>query len=138
MMRYLIDMGNYHDWSEEEFDWSALNAACDYLSDNCRRWARLGIWTKEKYGTMRVSTTCAFFGEWPIHNLVKCGHVCYRWPNWVMAIDNKLGNILYKLRITKVVQWYQLQVLKFFWKRAAKKWPHIAEEILDEYDWMTK
>jgi hypothetical protein len=24
-------------------------------------------------------------------------------------------------------------VLKFFWKRAAKKWPHIREEILDEF-----
>lgn len=55
-----------HDWSEEDFDWNALNQACYYVEKRCRQFARLGVWTKEKWGTMRVSLTCAFWGEWPI------------------------------------------------------------------------
>lgn len=84
----------YHDWSDNDFDWSALEQACIYLETNCKRWARMVIHTKEKYGEMRVST-------WPMYGL----------------------------------SWYQTAVLKFFWKRAAKKWPHISKEILAEYYW---
>ncbi len=129
-------MGKYHDWSEKDFDWNALNDACRYLEVNCRRWARMGIWTKEKYGTMRVSTTCACFGCEPFQNIFYPGHAYSRFPRWFRTyIDFPLGDVLYKLRITKLVQWYQFHVLKFFWNRAAAKWPHIAEEILDEYEW---
>lgn len=125
----------YHEWGDEDFDWGALNSACRYIEKNCRRWARMGVWTKEKYGTLRISTTCAWFSSWPIHNLVKPGHVCYRWPTWMMKIDYKLGDICHFLKITKAIQWWQFQTLKYFWKRAATKWPHIAAEILDEYEW---
>ena len=124
-----------HLWGDEDFDWAALAQAEKYLWKRCRQFARFGIWTKEKYGTLRVSTTCAHFGSWPIHNLVKPGHVCYRWPRWVMLyIDIPLGKFLDYIGISRLIRRYQIAVFKYFWKRAAKKWPHIAEEILDEYD----
>lgn len=130
-------MGNYHEWGDLDFDWNALDDACRYLEKNCKKWARMGIWTKEKYGTMRVSTTCAWFGTEPFQNFFYPGYARCMFPRWFRAhIDFPLGEVLYKLRITKVIQWYQLRVLKYFWLRAAAKWPHIAEEILDEYEWI--
>lgn len=130
-----IKEGPFHEWGDKDFDWSALNKACIYLRDRCRQFGRVGIWTKEKYGTLRVSTTCAFVTYEPIHNLIHPGWAVNRWPKWFRTyVDFPLGNLFYKLRITKLIQWYQVQVLKFFWKRAAKKWPHIAAEILDEWE----
>ena len=127
-----------HLWGEEEFDWAALDSACCYLEKNCRRWARLGVWTKEKYGTMRVSTTCAYFSEYDfIHHIFYPGHVSYHWPIWFRKyIDWPLGKVIRALRLLRLINRYQTAVLKFFWKRAASKWPHISKEILDEYNWM--
>jgi len=125
-----------HLWGDEDFDWNALDKASDYLYTQCRRWARLGIWTKEKYGTLRVSTTCAYFLEYDfIHHLFYPGYASYVLPRWFRTyIDWPTGKILKKLGIIRLVQMYQNKVLKFFWLRAAKKWPHISEEILDEFN----
>lgn len=130
-------MGDYHVWGDEDFDWKALDEACAYLSDNCRKWGRVGIWVKEKYGTMRISTTCAFVTEYDfLHSIFYPGHAFIRWPKWVrMYIDRPISRCLYWAGITKLVSLYQIEVFKYFWKKAAKKWPHIAEEILDEYNW---
>jgi len=125
-----------HIWGDESFDWDSLNQACVYLEKNCRRWARMGIWTKEKYGTMRVSTTCAYFTEYDfLYHIFYPGHAFYCWPKWFRAyIDWPIGKVLRALGIVRLVQRYQTATLKFFWKRAAAKWPHISKEILDEYE----
>jgi hypothetical protein len=95
----------------------------------------MGIWTKEKYGTMRVSTTCAYFIEYDfIHNIFYPGYCSYQFPRWFRVhVDWPIGKFLGKIGIVRLLQRYQTAVLKYFWKRAAKKWPHIAEEILDKY-----
>lgn len=130
-------MGTHHIWGDEDFDWSALNDACWYLERRCRQFGRMGVWVKEKYGTLRVSTTCAYFTEYDfIHHIFYPGFVWYRWPKWFRVyIDWPVAKFLSKIGVVGLIQRYQTFVLKFFWKRAAKKWPHIAEEILDEYDW---
>lgn len=124
-----------HDWSEETFDWNSLNQAVRYLDARCRQFARLGIWTKEKWGTLRVSTTCAFMTQWsPIQDIIYPGYVRYMFPRWFRQyVDRPLGICLDALGIIWIVQRYQAAVLKYFWKRAAKKWPHISKEILAEY-----
>lgn len=128
-----------HMWDDESFDWESLYQAEEYINRQCRRWARLGLHTKEKFGTLRVSTTCAFWGQWPIHNLVKPGHVSYRWPKWVMLyVEKPLRKMFELLYITRIVNFYQVKVLGYFWRRAAKKWPHVAKEILADYRWTMK
>lgn len=125
-----------HIWGDKDFDWAALDEASIYLETKCRRWARLGIRTKEKYGTLRMCTTCAYWSYWPIYDLVYPGRMYYRWPKWVMGwIEYPLAEVFMFLRITQLVNCYQNAVLRHFWKKAAKKWPHIAAEILVEYDW---
>ncbi len=127
-----------HIWGDEDFDWKALDEAAEYLSTNCRRWARMGIWTKEKFGTLRVSTTCAYFMEYDfIHHIFYPGYAYYRLPKWFRVyVDWPFGKCMRLIGVVRLLQIYQHAVLKFFWKRAAKKWPHIAEEILDEYEWI--
>ncbi len=127
----------YHEWGDTDFDWKALDDAANYLSINVRKWARLGIWTKEKYGTLRVSTTCAYFMEYDfIHHIFYPGHAWYRLPKWFRTyIDWPFGKCMKWIGIVWLLQKYQKAVLRFFWNRAASKWPHISEEILDEYEW---
>lgn len=129
-------MGSYHEWGTD-FDFKSLDEAAYYIEHNCKRWARLGLWTKEKYGTLRVSTTCAYFMEYDfIHHIFYPGHAYYRLPKWFRQyIDRPVGKVMRRLGVIFVLQKYQYAVLKYFWKKAAKKWPHIAEEILDEYEW---
>lgn len=128
-----------HLWGDEDFDWKALDEAINYIDKNSRRWARFGVWLKEKYGTMRVSCTCAYWGEWPIHNFVKPGHVAYRWSRWIfLYVDRPLGKFVTKIGLRSLVNRYQTWAFKKIWRRAAKKWPQVAEEILSEYIWETK
>ncbi len=128
-----------HIWGDPDFDWEALDKASTYLQKNCKRWARLGLWTKEKYGTLRVSTTCAYFTEYDfIHHIFYPGYAYYPWPKWFRTyIDWPFGKLMGKLGVVWLLQKYQHKVLRFFWLRAATKWPHISEEILDEYEWET-
>ena len=130
-------LGVSHCWGDD-FDWKGLDAAAYYIQSNCRRWARMGIWTKEKYGTLRISLTCAYFMEYDfIHHIFYPGHAYYRLPKWFRTyIDWPVGKVLKAVGIVWLVQTYQTAVLKHFWNKAAKKWPHIAEEILDEYEWV--
>ncbi len=116
-----------------------LDKASMYIHVKCRQWARFGVWTKEKYGTLRVSTTCAYFTEYDVlHHIFYPGHGSYYWPKWFRVwVDWPLGKVLGWLGVISLLQRYQTFVLKYFWKRAAKKWPHISKEILKEYKWMT-
>jgi len=126
----------FHIWGDEDFDWEALDAACWYLYKNCKRWSRLGVHTKEKYGTMRVD--CYFFVAYePIQELVYPGYAYSQLPKWFRSyIDFPLGKAVQFLRLDRPVRWWQRKVIKYFWLRAAKKWSHIKDEILDEYDWI--
>ncbi len=124
-----------HVWGDEDFDWKALDEASDYIWKRSRQFARFGVHLKEKYGTLRVSTTCAYWGDWPIYQLFHPGYIWYKWPKWFYKIDLTLAKFVRWTRFDRIVAWYQTEVFKYFWKRAAKKWPHIATEILDEWEW---
>lgn len=47
----------YHDWSEEDFDWSGLNDAKAWMRTMYRRATGKNMMTKEKYGTVRYEYT---------------------------------------------------------------------------------
>lgn len=124
----------YHEWGSD-FDFKALDEAAHYIQNKSRKWARVGIWTKEKYGTLRVSTTCAFAMEYDfLYSLIYPGHVYIRWPKWVRCyIDWPIGKLCRYLGIISILRKYQMWTLKRFWLKAANKWPQCREEILDEF-----
>lgn len=127
-----------HLWGDKDFDWTALSQAEHYIWKRCRQFARFGVHTKEKYGTLQVSITCAYFTEYDfISHLFYPGYARYMFPTWFrIYVDRPLGKTLKWIGVLGLIQRYQTFVFKFFWRRAAKKWPQVREEILEEYDWI--
>lgn len=122
-----------HLWGDTDFDWDALGQAVDYVAHNTRRWGRIQMHTKEKYGTLRINCHYGF----TIHGSIWPGY-CFKHrycPQWLWSLDLKLQNRFYDRFINPWFISYQKWVYKQVFKRAVKKWPHIEAEILDEYDW---
>ncbi len=142
----------YHDWSEDDFDWHALNSACNFFSTNIPRYARLCLYTKEKYGTLRLE--CFGMGHRGIYGLLHPkaiywnpkGPYYLKKPSKAMA---KLGLMPHMCSIWYTLNQYSAAIAGFtklswlFWQYqravfnivtvlAVKKWPHIQDEILDE------
>lgn len=115
-----------------------IENAAAYIEKMCRRWGRFGVTAKEKWHTLRVCVPITSESDF-LHDLIYPGHAWIRWPRWVrIYIDWPLGTLLKKIGIVGLVRRYQMLVLKRAWKKAAAKWPHVADEILDEYTWWFK
>lgn len=124
-----------HTWGDEDFDWESLDKAINYVVDFNRRWSRLPVHGKEKWGSMRLE--CVFWGFslvwllWPgyMFKPKNC-------PSWLFHLDQ---NLAYKWPVYRLlINWwfipYQMWIFKLSHTRACKKWPHIKEEIMDEAD----
>ena len=120
----------YHDWSETGFDWKGLNDAGVFIAKYCYRYARLGIWWKEKYGTLRVSP------QWgnSIHNIIWPGYCFNQFKyKWMWRFDMYLCYNTWCKYVFNLVYMWQKFILKRAYILAIKKWPHIDREILDDY-----
>jgi hypothetical protein len=49
-----------HYWGDEDFDWASLYAAISEATDIMRVFGRIGVHSKEKYGTARWSVYMKF------------------------------------------------------------------------------
>ena len=66
-----------HDWSDEKFDWSALNECVDWFPAQLHRYARFNLTSaKEKYGTMRLEFLGMCHGG--LYGLIWPGHLHFR------------------------------------------------------------
>lgn len=116
-----------HDWGDEDFDWAGLNKAGRMITDICRRYARLGGQSKEKYGTLRFY---AAFGWLSLHSLFYPGYAGSQFPNWLWRLDCRIiGPVLRKL-FEKVFVCWQIKVYIYAYQKAVKKYPHLRVEIL--------
>lgn len=71
----------------EEDNESLLCEAGILIAKKCLRW-RIGVHWKTKYGTLRISTTCAFFNSYcPLHSLINPGYAFLRWGKFMMWLD---------------------------------------------------
>lgn len=126
-----------HYWGDESFDWDALHKAIDLISSVCRRFGRIGMHPKEKYGTMR-DQLYPFDGS--LYSVIKPGYVYVRWPKWLYRLDQKICKpVLEYTGIAFLMIKWQMVVYNFAVQRACKKWPHIIDEIvsdLDGYEWV--
>ncbi len=122
-----------HTWGTEGVDWEGISDAAFFIAVNLRRFGRIGVrdW-KEKWGTVRVYCDLGW------HSLLSITHPGWmhygRYPKWLMHLDifwlPKLIGPLNRI----VVPWHKL-VYRQVYKRALKRWPHLAEEILVAADW---
>jgi hypothetical protein len=109
----------YHDWSDKDFDFDGLyNAGC-YISKFVRRYSHTMLTWKEKYGTIRFEA---------IHS-----------PNNVPSLNSgfimRLLRKIFPCSYDKFWQkwtWFGWRVTVIAAKRAAKIWPHLRDEILED------
>lgn len=150
-----------HYWGDDGVDWDSINEAARFISRNLRKWGRVCAYGKEKYGEVRIDFL--YFMPLGIHNLALPGHMFNRFPGWLRKLDQILFNpqtfnrwntkSFYKTKTAKVfnlfIRFYYLVVLnlpnriwhkyqkfvyKAVYKKALKKWPNIAVEILSGCD----
>ena len=131
-----------HYWGDEDFDWNALGKACDFFYKHLRRWGRIGCYTKEKYGTMRLEF---FTMSCSPYNLIFPGRLSIH-PWWLYHISYKyITPVLRATGIGYCINQYQRFVFNVVTIIAVRKWPHIQAEIVNEiefqdllYKWVKK
>ncbi len=122
-------MGNYHDWSEKDFDWNSLNEA-GYLIERICAISRLGINWKEKYGTLRIYPN---FFTGSLHELqypgyVYCQYKFLRDQRWYL--DIYFWPTVFKYTgMTWLIRKVQELTYTLAFYIAMKKYPNIKEEI---------
>jgi hypothetical protein len=125
-----------HSWGDE---WDQkygkdLDAAIREIMYIWITWGRIGTHGKEKYGTFRDHARF-YTAWWPVHELVKPGHVYYRWPRVFMHLEIWLGEYIIKpLRLYKPIQQWQILVYNYGIQKVCKKYPHLVDELVSHID----
>jgi hypothetical protein len=125
-----------HFWGDDWPHWGDLNSAVHELSDFARRWGRLGIHTKEKWGCLRASTYWAH----DLHSIIWPGYV---YAQWQYHLPESIAKRVWWLdvyvwpRILRFTPlgWYQRKIYGLAYRRICKKYPHIIDEILQDAEY---
>jgi hypothetical protein len=124
-----------HHWGDKDFDWKALNDACRFFAVNLRRYGRMFVLTKEKYGTLRLEFLDIGMGRVEIGTLFFNRNWLYIHSKKIYAFDKAVTKPIARfLRLNTLLRKYQRLVFNLVTLRACQKWPHIKAEILDEYE----
>lgn len=115
-----------HYWGEEDFDWDSLYKAERELCRIMTRYGRIGVHSKEKYGTLRFSI---YFCNGTLHSLTHPGYVRSRYPKWLWKFD--VTHEPLKL-ITPVINLWQKLILQYAFTVVCNKYPHIVKEIVSD------
>lgn len=143
-----------HYWGDEDFDWNALNH-CVHLYDHVlKKYGRMCVYTKEKYGTMRLE----YLGMgWDgIYGFLNPGHLIFRWKSVRISRTRIIGDMAFESKvdllyvfnevtanlarytgISWLIQKYQMFLFNMLTLYCVKKYPHIKDEIMDEYEFNT-
>lgn len=125
----------YHEWGEKDFDWKGLDAAGDYIGDNLVRWGRVNVRdVKEKYGSLRIYLSFGWFG---LHSFTHPRHayIRYKRDGLLWKLNSSYAVLKIFDLLNHVVVPYHILLYKYFYWRATKKWPHLADEIVDAADY---
>lgn len=117
-------MSYSHDWSDEWPYFSEVEQAAAYIGAFCRRWGRFGGQTKEKYGTVRFYVNF----HYQLHDLVYPGYCYIQWRSWWRKLDSIYMRHTFDW-CRRAIHWWQRKVYKWAYRRAAKRWPMIWNEI---------
>jgi hypothetical protein len=112
-----------HHWDDKDFDWKALYSAESYGAKFMKRWGRIGIHSKEKYGTIRWSV---YFFDGSLHSLIYPGYVYNQFPKWLWVLDCNR----YLRFLCPIICRYQAFIVRAAFKNMCNKWSHIVKEIL--------
>ena len=113
-----------HYWGDEDFDWDSLYKAEKELRHTMKRYGRIGVHSKEKYGTLRFSI---YFCDGTLHSFTHPGYVRSQYPKWLWCFD-----LDYRpLKLFKpLINFWQKLIVKYAFTKTCNKYPHIVQEIV--------
>lgn len=124
----------YHEWNDSWFEkyGDDLNAAIDFIQEECRRRGGMHVHMKEKYGSIRFEYEHMYFWptSWPIYNYFYPGYMWYRWPKWMRKVERFTEKMLYKSGIAQRSHRKQNEIFMGVIADTVAKWPHITKEIV--------
>lgn len=98
-----------------------------------RFWGRIGVDSKEKFGTARIYVT---FWEGTLHGMLYPGYCFSRFPKWLWSFDLLfIGPFLRWIRLQKLVYWYQIKIYSKAYSRAIKRFPKMKIELVVAADY---
>lgn len=142
-------MGNYHQWGDKDFDWDAMEHCLHYFYIGLVKFGRMDVRLKEKYGTLRVDGSLG--SRITLSQLIWPGY-CYlqytksKFYHQIFYIDETIIPAIFKYTgLGKLMFKYQKLVWNVTTLYCVNKYPHITEEITDDfwfddmlYSWVKK
>lgn len=121
----------HHKWGDNWKYWKLLNEGIRYIDNELGK-ARIGVHSKEKFGTARFSV---FFFRGHLHELTHPGYVYSQYPKWLWEFDVMKSPYIFKYTgLTFVIRhlqymWYRRTIIN-----ARALYPEIKEELLRDLD----
>jgi hypothetical protein len=114
----------FHDWSDQNFDWKSLYSAIEEATEIMEKFGRIGVHSKEKYGTARWSLYL-FTGH--LHELTHPGYVFCQYPKWLWRFDVEYRPLRFLIH---PIRWWQKRVVQYAFNYICNRYPHIVEELV--------
>lgn len=115
-----------HYWGDEDFDWDSLYKAERELNRIMRRYGRIGVHSKEKYGTLRFSI---YLCSGSLHSFTHPGYYYSQYPKWLWSFDVMNKPLKH---IAPVIRFWQKLVIQYAFTIVTAKYPHIRKEIISD------
>lgn len=115
-----------HYWGDKDFDWDSLYAAINQIDKIMRKYGRIGVHSKEKYGTARWSI---YLCNNTLHSFTHPGYVYSQYPKWLWHFDLDYEPL--KL-ISPLIRLWQKQIISYAFTEVCSKYPHIIDEIIHD------
>lgn len=124
-----------HEWGDDWFQKNGdeLNDSIDYCCRVWRKYGRIGMHGKEKYGSFRDMLQGMWDGG--IHSLIWPGYVWIVNPFIYWKLDKYFIIPITKYTgLHKLGMWYQSQVYNYAIQKMCKKYPNIIDELVSDLD----
>lgn len=115
-----------HYWGDEDFDWDSLHKAINEAHTIMRKYGRIGVHSKEKFGTARWNL---YLCSGTLHSFTHPGYMYSRYPKWLWKFDVMNKPLKH---IAPVIRFWQKLVIQYAFTVVCAKYPHILKEIISD------
>jgi hypothetical protein len=120
-----------HYWGDEDFDWEQLDEAIKMVASFMHFWGRIGVQSKEKFGTARIYVT---FWDGTFNGIIYPGYHFNQFPKWFWPIDYKISSFMRWIRLKKLVNRYQSKIYGMAYSKAIRAYPKVKIELVISAD----
>lgn len=134
-------MSTYRIWGDSWPYWNDLQSAISHIQNICRKYGRINMGGKEKYGTFRDE----FVGLWDgtFHNLMypNYHYIQYKRPSYYYRFDYPVVSKVSKMiGLQFIISKYQAAVYNYAIQSTVKKYPYLKAELTEDLTafWMVR